>query len=124
MQRSPSELVESMNMLESNLWFCHPYDCFGHDNRVKIQAMLEVIQMDRSKVWINSRYLNADELMEKNPDNVMWRAAMDARNWLDGEFELEELLFSEREIPENAEMLADVNTQRPGWLAAAITAAQ
>jgi hypothetical protein len=124
MQRSPSELVESMNMLESNLWFCHPYDCFGYDNRTKIKVMLEVMQMDRSKVWINSRYLNADELMEKNPDNTMWRAAMDARNWLDGEFELEELLFSEREIPESAEMLADVNAQGADWLVAAITAAQ
>lgn len=115
MQRTLSELIESMNRLESNLWNCHPYDCFGLDNRIKIKIMLEVMQLDRSKVWINSKYLNAGELMEKNPDNAMWRAAMDARNWLDGEFELEELLFSEREISEDAKILADVSALAGWW---------
>jgi hypothetical protein len=61
--------------------------------------MLEVIRMDRAKPWINTKYLNSEELLQKQPDNYMWQAAIYAREWLDGEFEIEELLFSETDVP-------------------------
>ncbi|MCQ6956332.1 hypothetical protein [Mucilaginibacter aquariorum] len=112
-----------MKTLERNLVYCYIYDCFGFDNRIKIKIMLEVMRMDRSKEWIDSAYGDADRLIEKESDDTMWQAALDARSWLDGEFELEELLFSEREGSERTERLADIEVEKPGWLVAAITAA-
>ena len=96
MQRTEVEILKSIKMLEHNSLHCHPFDCFGNDNRAKIEIMLDVIKMDRTLAWINSKFLNSIELMQTNPDNKLWRVAMDAKNWLDGEFEIGELLFSER----------------------------
>ena len=47
---------------------------------------------------------------------------MDARNWLDGGFELEELLFCERGISERMENEGVLKPNFPAWLVAAATA--
>lgn len=99
MKRDASEIAKSIKKLEKNLANCHPYDCFGNDNKIQIKIMLEVIRNDRSKSWINTKYLNSEELLKKQPDNYMWQAAIYAREWLDGEYEIEELLFSETDVP-------------------------
>jgi hypothetical protein len=101
MKRDLFEITDSINKLEKNLKYCQPYNCFGNDNRIQIKIMLEVIKMDRSKSWIYSKYLNSDELLQEHPDNYMWQAAMDARDWLDGKFEIDELLFSETAVSIN-----------------------
>lgn len=99
MKRDAFEIAKAIQKLEKNSANCHHYDCFGIDNKIQIKIMLEVIRMDRPKSWINTKYLNAEELLQKLPDNYMWQAAIFAREWLDGEFEIEELLFSEIEVP-------------------------
>ena len=98
MKRSTQEINNAIAQLEKNLATCEVYNCFGDDNRLLIAVMIDVIKMNRSKHWIDSNNLSLNERTQEYPDNCLWRAAMDAREWLDGKFDLDELFFPERQI--------------------------
>ncbi|TFF39845.1 hypothetical protein [Mucilaginibacter psychrotolerans] len=98
MNRHPQEIKTAIAKLERNLNTCVPYSCFGNDNKKSILVMLDVIKNNRSSVWINSTYLSISEMFHELPDNATWQSAMDAREWLDSQFQIEELLFKEVEI--------------------------
>jgi hypothetical protein len=98
MNRDPHEIETAVTKLERNLNTCVPYSCFGNDNKKSILVMLDIIKNNRSKVWINSTYLSISEMFHELPDNATWQSAMDAREWLESKFEIEELLFKEAEI--------------------------
>ncbi|TSD67287.1 hypothetical protein FFF34_007790 [Inquilinus sp. KBS0705] len=104
MRRSEIEMLDSIEKLEQNLYNCYPIDCFGGDNRLKIIIMIEVIKDNRSKAWINSKYLTPDDLLKYNPDDNLWRAAMDARDWMDGKITIEDLIFAERRVYEGNQL--------------------
>ena len=95
MHRSAQEIDEAILKLERNLVHCTPYCCFGNDNKKKIAIMIDVIKNGRLKVWINSVYLTPSELLHQHPDNVFWQTAIDALDWLNGDFAFEDLLFEE-----------------------------
>lgn len=88
--------IKAVKKLEQNILNCSPFDAFGFDNVAKINIMLDVILLDRSTAWINSSFLTSEELLMSQPDNVFWQSALDARAWLDGSIEIEDLLFPER----------------------------
>ena len=98
MNRNPQEIETAIIKLERNLNTCVPYSCFGNDNKKSILVMLDIIRNNRSKVWINSTYLSISEMFHELPDNATWQSAIDARDWLDSQFQIEELLFKEIEI--------------------------
>jgi len=98
MSREPQEIQNAILKLERNLKNCAPYDCFGNDNRRHIIIMLDVIKNRRLKVWINSTYLTTSEMFHEQPDNPLWQCAIDAKDWLDGKFAIEELLFGEVQL--------------------------
>ena len=102
MQRAQSEINNAVLKFERNLNTCAPYCCFGNDNKIKIIAMIDVIKNNRSKIWINSTYLTPTEMMHEHPDNPFWQAATDARDWLDGDFTVEELLFTDVNLIKNS----------------------
>ncbi|TWR30913.1 hypothetical protein FPZ43_00065 [Mucilaginibacter pallidiroseus] len=104
MQRALKDVQEAILKLEKNLITCVPYCCFGHDNKKRIAAMIDVLKNNRTIVWINSNFLTPTELFHEYPDNPLWRAALDAREWLDGSFDVNDLLFN------------DVNTFKKGLL--------
>ncbi|AMR33530.1 hypothetical protein A0256_19930 [Mucilaginibacter sp. PAMC 26640] len=97
MNRNLQEIKIAIVKLENNLHSCVPFCCFGNDNKKMILVMLDVIKHDRSRVWINSTYLSISEMFHQMPDNATWQAAIDAREWLESNFEIEELLFKELE---------------------------
>lgn len=98
MNRNHLEIQSAIVKLEKNYFTCAPFNCFGNDNRKQISAMLDVIKNNRSKIWIYSSYLTLTQMLHKQPDNALWQAAIDAKDWLDGEFEIEELIFKEVEV--------------------------
>jgi len=93
---SEDKRAKAVKKLEQNILTCSPFDAFGFDNVAKINVMLDVILLDRSVAWINSTFLTTDELLMSQPDNVFWLSALDARAWLDGNIEIEDLLFPDR----------------------------
>lgn len=98
MNREPQEIQNAMAKLERNLQVCVPYSCFGNDNKKLVLIMLDVIRNNRSKTWINSTYLSISEMFHQHPDNASWQSALDAKEWLDGRFGIDELLFKEIEV--------------------------
>lgn len=86
-------IKDAVTKLNQNLLECTHFSSFGYDNRLQIKIMLEVIEKNHSKSWINSKFLSPSELLREQPDNYLWRAACDAREWIDGEFPIEDLLF-------------------------------
>jgi hypothetical protein len=99
MNREPQQIQNALAKLERNLNTCVPYSCFGNDNRKQILVMLDVIRNNRAKLWINSKYLSISEMFHEQPDNALWQSAIDARDWLDGQFAIEELMFKEIQLP-------------------------
>ncbi|MBD1363086.1 hypothetical protein IDJ77_04615 [Mucilaginibacter sp. ZT4R22] len=95
MTRNPQEIINAITKLERNLNTCVPYSCFGNDNKKLVLIMLDVIRNNRSNLWINSTYLSVSEMFHQHPDNALWQSALDAKEWLEGQFEIEELLFKE-----------------------------
>jgi hypothetical protein len=83
----------AVKTLEKNILSCSPFDAFGYDNVEKINIMLDVILLNRSVAWINSTFLTSDELLVSQPYNVYWQSALDARAWVDGTIEIDDLLF-------------------------------
>jgi len=57
--------------------------------------MLEVIMINRPQSWIDNKYLTFPQNLREKLDNIDWRTATDAREWLDGQFDIEELLYPE-----------------------------
>lgn len=106
MNRETAEMEEAIAKLEINLNRCVPYSCFGEDNKKQIIVMIDVIKHQRSTVWINSTYLSISEMFHEQPINSLWRSAMDAREWLDQQFDIAELLF--KEAPFNKSLLDGV----------------
>ncbi|MBL4675130.1 MAG: hypothetical protein JKY70_02830 [Mucilaginibacter sp.] len=94
--RTADEVKDMLEQLASNKLLCFPFDAFGSDNVAKIDTMRDVIQMNRSEAWINSKFLTDQELLLNEPDNELWQVALDARSWLNGKFEVSDLLFPER----------------------------
>ncbi|MBE9585859.1 hypothetical protein IM792_15490 [Mucilaginibacter sp. JRF] len=99
---TPTEISNAITLLELNAIKCSPFDCFGNDVRKQIYAMIDVLNNQRSKEWINARYLAENEIYATNLDNVVWRSAMDARDWMDGLFEIDDLLFPEADQAQKA----------------------
>ncbi len=98
MNRNNLEIQNAIDKLERNYFTCAPFNCFGNDNRKQILGMLDVIKNNRSKIWINSSYLTLTEMFHEQPDNALWQSAIDAKDWLDGKFDIEELIFKEVEV--------------------------
>ncbi|WP_191187729.1 hypothetical protein [Mucilaginibacter pankratovii] len=63
--------------------------------------MIEVISMDHAQNWIDNKYLTFPQNMREKLENTEWRTATDAREWLDGEFEIEDLLYPEGTVQKN-----------------------
>lgn len=91
--RSSQEIAEAVKLLEHNLETCQPVSALGIDNIKQIMMMIEVIKMNHSQSWINNKHLIFPQYMKEKLENTEWRTATDAREWLDGEFELEDLLY-------------------------------
>lgn len=61
-----------------------------------IDIMIDVIKNDRSKQWIYENYPNTDnEGNELKSSHEKWQSAIGAREYLDGEQELNYILFPE-----------------------------
>lgn len=95
MIRSNQEIVEAVKLLENNLNACQPVSALGVDNHKQIKIMIEVISVGRSQSWIDNKYLTFPQNMREKWDNTEWRTATDAKEWLDGAFDIEELLYPE-----------------------------
>lgn len=70
---------------------CLPRSAFGTDNHRCLDVMIEVIEEDLDEDEIYDRYENPDD--EDDRDEL--ESALDARGLLDGQAELEDLLYPE-----------------------------
>jgi hypothetical protein len=95
MIRNNHEITEAIHLLQKNLETCQPVSALGVDNFKQIMIMLEVIGMRRSQYWIDETYLTFPQNLREKFENTEWRTATDAREWLEGKFEIHDLLFPE-----------------------------
>ncbi|AMR33500.1 hypothetical protein A0256_19775 [Mucilaginibacter sp. PAMC 26640] len=96
MIRNSSEIIEAVRLLENNLETCQPVSALGIDNHKQIMIMIEVISVRCTQSWIDNKYLTFPQNMREKLENTEWRTATDAREWLDGQFEIEDLLYPDK----------------------------
>nr|WP_294941620.1 hypothetical protein [uncultured Mucilaginibacter sp.] len=93
MIRSSQEIIEAVRLLKNNLETCQPVSALGVDNLKQITIMIEVISIGCTQSWIDNKYLTFPQNMREKLDNTEWRTATDAREWLDGQFDIDDLLY-------------------------------
>ncbi|TFF39816.1 hypothetical protein [Mucilaginibacter psychrotolerans] len=93
MIRNSQEIIEAVRLLKNNLETCQPVSALGVDNRRQIMIMIEVISVGCTQNWIDNKYLTFPQNMREKLDNTEWRSATDAREWLDGLFDIDDLLY-------------------------------
>jgi hypothetical protein len=112
MVRSSQNIIEAVRLLANNIETCQPLSALGVDNPKQIRIMIEVISMNHPQNWIDSKYLTFPQNMRAKLENTEWRTATDAREWLDGEFDIEDLLYPEITPQKNwASIFSGVNTK-------------
>jgi hypothetical protein len=93
MIRNTQEIIEAVKLLENNLETCQPISALGVNNHKQILIMIEVISEGYTQSWIDNKYLTFPQNMREKLENTEWRTATDAREWLDGQFDIEDLLY-------------------------------
>lgn len=94
--RTEKEIQSAVQRLLLNKCRCYQYNFLGEDNHKALDVTIEVIRENRSKEWIYQKYPFSDEDSE---NYSLWCTAMSSRKYLDGEIELDDLLYPELHIP-------------------------
>jgi len=83
--RTNEETVSAVSLLKENKEKTKEFNFFGESNHEKIEAMIDVIENQYSESKVDCLY----------EDEQCYTSALDALEFLNGEIELEELLFPE-----------------------------
>lgn len=87
------ERKEAIKRLQDNKNKSSRYDLFGYDNHAAIDIAIRVIKEDMSQDLINKTWDG-----ETDESENLWLSAIGARNFLDGECQLSDILYPEKPI--------------------------
>lgn len=94
--RSKVERQAAIDRLKQNKKKCKPCNFFGQDNHLCIDIMVDIIEKERSQEWIYQTYPGLNEQGQEDANEHRKRvSAINARDYLMGNGELEELLYPE-----------------------------
>lgn len=94
--RTVEERLAAVERLEQNKKKRHRYNCFGEDNRERVDIMIDVIKNERSPEWIDKTYPSCNELGKEDiKKHDKWVAAIIARDFLMGKEGMKSLLYPE-----------------------------
>lgn len=92
--RTLEERNDAVKRLLQNKKNCKRYNIFGEDNYEKIDIMIDVIKNERDDNYIYQTYPSCNELDETDSKlHSKYVAAINARDYLKGEFRLSDLLY-------------------------------
>lgn len=94
--RNMEERQAAIDRLKQNKEKCNQYNLFGEDNHQHIDIMIDVIEEDKSEEWIYDTYPGCNKLGKfDSKEHSKWVTAINARDYLRGKLELDDLLYPE-----------------------------
>jgi DNA-directed RNA polymerase delta subunit len=96
MKRTKEEIATAIEKIKDNKTKCAKFNFFGENNHDKIDAMLDVLENNRSEDYIYNHYPSEDEDGEEDTiSHGLWGSAIIALEFMRGENELKDLLYPE-----------------------------
>ena len=95
--RTKEEISFAVNRLKENKKKCSVRNFFGENNHEHIDIMIDVIENERSEEWIYITFPSCDDLGEEDcHEHSKFVSAINARDYLAGNEEIEDLLYPEK----------------------------
>ncbi len=95
--RTNQERLFAIERLKNNKKKCSPRNFFGENNHEHIDIMIDVIEHERLDEWIYTAYPSCNKKGEEDThEHSKFVSAINARDYLLGDENLEDILYPEK----------------------------